>query len=344
MSDGILAHEWDYDRLKGLAVYSADDHKVGTIDQILRLARIEGTVAFEEAMQIDSLDMTDAHRAQVLAACAASPEPRIVIAGQNDREVTLATDPADPNILWSVDGGAETPPQSSVSVAIGPNQTRTVRARLPGSPVPSEVAVYFYFDEPAQVPPADEEAQLGAYAATGDNGWTTPAASRLRADGRQPGGGRPLDRCRFEVIVLANNCVDDTAAVARAAAARYPGLALHVVDLALPEPHAHVGAARRLLMDEAARRLLQTPRGACGVIASTDADTRVAPDWLAATLAEVERGADAVGGRRPLGPARLAPARRGLSLVGQRDRMAHRPDPVRSVAAPLPALRPEHRR
>ena len=28
--------------------------------------------------------------------------------------------------------------------------------------------------------------------------------------------GRPLDRCRFEVIVLANNCVDDTAAVARA--------------------------------------------------------------------------------------------------------------------------------
>ena len=38
MSDGILAHEWDYDRLKGLTVYSADDHKVGTIDQILRLA------------------------------------------------------------------------------------------------------------------------------------------------------------------------------------------------------------------------------------------------------------------------------------------------------------------
>ncbi len=39
MSDGILAHEWDYDRLRGMAVYSADDRKVGTIDQILRLAR-----------------------------------------------------------------------------------------------------------------------------------------------------------------------------------------------------------------------------------------------------------------------------------------------------------------
>lgn len=118
--------------------------------------------------------------------------------------------------------------------------------------------------------------------------------------------GRPLDRRRFEVIVLANNCQDDTSAVAQRTAARHPGLALHVVDLALPGPHAHVGAARRLLMDEAARRLLQTPRGARGVIASTDADTRVAPDWLAATLAEVERGADAVGGRIIVDPTDLA--------------------------------------
>jgi rRNA processing protein Gar1 len=33
----IVAHEWDYDRLKGLKVYSADNQRVGTIDQIMRL-------------------------------------------------------------------------------------------------------------------------------------------------------------------------------------------------------------------------------------------------------------------------------------------------------------------
>lgn len=60
------------------------------LPEILRLARIEGTVAFEEAMQIDSLDMTDAHRAQVLAACAASPEPRIVIVHGTDTMVETA--------------------------------------------------------------------------------------------------------------------------------------------------------------------------------------------------------------------------------------------------------------
>lgn len=118
--------------------------------------------------------------------------------------------------------------------------------------------------------------------------------------------GRSLDRCRYEVIVLANNCRDDTVAVARRTAARFPGLALHVVDLVLSDQHAHVGAARRLLMDEAERRLRRTRRGVRGVIASTDADTRVAPDWLAATLAEVERGADAVGGRILVDPVDLA--------------------------------------
>jgi len=132
-----------------------------------------------------------------------------------------------------------------------------------------------------------------------------PAALTALA-GQVDRAGRPLDRQRFEIIVLANNCADDTAAVARLAATCYPGLALHVVDLDLPEPHAHVGVARRLLMDEAARRLRLTRRGVRGVIASTDADTRVAPDWLAATLAEVERGADAVGGRIVVDPGDVA--------------------------------------
>jgi glucosyl-3-phosphoglycerate synthase len=42
-----------------------------------------------------------------------------------------------------------------------------------------------------------------------------------------------------------------------------------------------------------------------GLIASTDADTIVAHDWLSAQLAATERGARAIGGRIELGPGSL---------------------------------------
>lgn len=117
--------------------------------------------------------------------------------------------------------------------------------------------------------------------------------------------GTPLPSDSFEVIVLANNCLDATAAAVRHAAARHPGLALHVAELQLPKDLAHVGQARRLLMDAAAQRLAATA-GPQGLILSTDADTLAAPDWLAACRAEVAAGAAAVGGRiltRPAAPA-----------------------------------------
>ncbi|MDO7849627.1 glycosyltransferase [Hymenobacter sp. M29] len=108
--------------------------------------------------------------------------------------------------------------------------------------------------------------------------------------------GRPWPAGSFEVIVLANNCTDHTAAVVRQQARRFPHLMVHVAELCLPAPKAHVGRARRLLMDEACARLEQVGRRH-GIIASTDADTRVAPTWLAAIQAEIDAGADAVGGR-----------------------------------------------
>lgn len=107
--------------------------------------------------------------------------------------------------------------------------------------------------------------------------------------------GKALDPRRYEVLVLANNCRDDTAAVVRHSARRFPTLALHLVERELPAPLAHVGTARRLLMDEACERLLALGRPR-GLIASTDADTRVGPTWVAAMLAELERGTDLIGG------------------------------------------------
>lgn len=135
--------------------------------------------------------------------------------------------------------------------------------------------------------------------------------------------GRRFDPERYEVILLANGCIDGTAAVARAAGAaarrRVPGFRLHVVETALPPEAAHSGGARRVAMELARIRLASLgalPDGRPRVLATTDADTEVAPDWLAAMLAELARGADAVGGRvvaRDL--ARLPRAARALYLL-----------------------------
>lgn len=107
---------------------------------------------------------------------------------------------------------------------------------------------------------------------------------------------RPFDHELYEIILLANNCCDDSARIARCFAKQHPTLALHVVEITLPASEAYVGRVRRILMDEAYRRLM-TLEHQRGVIASTDGDTRVAPTWVAATLQEIRQGADAVGGR-----------------------------------------------
>ena len=108
--------------------------------------------------------------------------------------------------------------------------------------------------------------------------------------------GRPLDLNSYEVIVLANNCSDSSAAIARQFAAQYPRFVLHIVEIELPPAQAYIGRVRQLLMDEAYHRLIELGHNR-GVIASTDGDTRVASNWITATLAEIRKGADAVSGR-----------------------------------------------
>ena len=108
--------------------------------------------------------------------------------------------------------------------------------------------------------------------------------------------GQPLDPLSYEIIVLANNCTDDSAQIARQFAKQHPRLALHVAEVTLPPERAYIGYVRKLLMDEAYRRLMSLGKGQ-GIIASTDGDTQVATTWIAATIQEIAGGVDAVGGR-----------------------------------------------
>ena len=108
--------------------------------------------------------------------------------------------------------------------------------------------------------------------------------------------GNLVDPACYEVLVLANNCTDSTVETVRKLQQIYPLLSLQVVDVTLARGEAHVGKARQMIMDEAYRRFSQV--GLTGrIIASTDGDTEVAPNWVSALLKEFDKGVDAVGGR-----------------------------------------------
>lgn len=138
-----------------------------------------------------------------------------------------------------------------------------------------------------------------------------------------------------EALVLLNNCSDGSAEALAPFADARPWLHVGCVDLAPAE--AHVGRARQLLFDAAAARLADVGQPG-GLVLSTDADSRPAPDWLAETVAETLRGADLVGGRIGLGSlerAALSPGVRRLYLLDLGYRRAL--ERVRSLYAPDPA-------
>ena len=97
------------------------------------------------------------------------------------------------------------------------------------------------------------------------------------------------------VLVLANNCTDDTAALARRLAPSLP-FRLIVQETLLSTAIAHAGGARRMAMDAAASLFGPgiDPRHA--ILLSTGADSRSDPGWLAANLGAFAAGADAVAG------------------------------------------------
>lgn len=108
--------------------------------------------------------------------------------------------------------------------------------------------------------------------------------------------GCPLDFSVYEVLVLANNCKDNTTAVVAKFAEQHPQIRLHLLEHNFSSQQANIGRVRRTLMDTAWNRLMSIGKPE-GVIASTDADTVVDSNWIYCTLKAVEEGADAVGGR-----------------------------------------------
>jgi GT2 family glycosyltransferase len=107
--------------------------------------------------------------------------------------------------------------------------------------------------------------------------------------------GRSIPPTRIRIVVFANNCTDQSASIARNLA-RALSLNIRVVEEELPPTSAHAGAARRGAMDMAEAWLMETC-DPTGVILTTDADSQVAPDWIAENLAAFELGAEAVLGR-----------------------------------------------
>jgi glycosyltransferase involved in cell wall biosynthesis len=134
--------------------------------------------------------------------------------------------------------------------------------------------------------------------------------------------GAPLPPHFFEVVVLANGCRDDTAARARDVARANPHLPINVVEVHLQPRVAHVGTARKLVMDFAARRMLGGARSS-GLITSNDADTIVDPAWIA-WLERESREADAVAGFVTIGDRELAAMQAPVRVLYSRERAYRR--------------------
>ena len=113
--------------------------------------------------------------------------------------------------------------------------------------------------------------------------------------------GRPFPPGALGLVLLLNNCSDRTEAIARGRLAA-SGAPFALVNVALPPSQANAGFARRLALDLAALWLERMNRRG-GVLLTTDADSRVPPQWLARKLAAIHAGCGAVAGRVTLEPA-----------------------------------------
>jgi Glycosyl transferase family 2 len=154
-------------------------------------------------------------------------------------------------------------------------------AAAPGSMPLTQFASHIGLGFVVAIPVRDEEDRL-------------PACLRALAQQRDQ-SGRPIPPARVSIVVFANNCSDRSASLARSLGALW-SLTIRVVEVSLPPATAHAGNARRTAMD-IAEAWLEERGESGGVILTTDADSQVAPNWIAKNLAAIEAGAEAVLGR-----------------------------------------------
>jgi GT2 family glycosyltransferase len=133
------------------------------------------------------------------------------------------------------------------------------------------------------------------------------------------------------IFLLLNNCTDNSAEIAGAAAAARTEIV--VSELQLPAPRATAGEARRLALAAAAALA-----GPDGVIITTDADCQPGPDWVAKNLQEIARGADVVCGAARIVPEPGQAISLGLYFDLARESMyASLLDEIASLVDPDPA-------
>ena len=107
--------------------------------------------------------------------------------------------------------------------------------------------------------------------------------------------GKPLPFGTFGIVFLANNCTDATVALAHKHFAG-SGPPFLIIDETFPAAFANVGFARGVAL-EIATRWLERSSHRNGTILTTDADSRVARDWVAKSLCAIDAGCGAVAGR-----------------------------------------------
>ena len=140
-------------------------------------------------------------------------------------------------------------------------------------------------------------------------------AACLDALGRQSGIGPDS----LGIVLLVNNTTDDTIRLVESTRAKGSSAIRVIVH---DSADANAGWARRGAMDAAAT-WLEEAGAERRVILTTDADSRVAPDWVGRNLAAIDAGADAVAGTLALDAdeaARLSPA---LRTRGEREAAYH---------------------
>jgi glucosyl-3-phosphoglycerate synthase len=100
-----------------------------------------------------------------------------------------------------------------------------------------------------------------------------------------------IEPAAYELVVVLDACSDGTERLVEAARRRWPELRL----LTLNGPGRGAGPARATGMDVGCARLESVGRLE-GLLATTDADSVVAPDWIARQLEAIEAGGEAIGG------------------------------------------------